>query len=50
MTEEDNFGVGGNTTRAFKHLQGDVITHNLHHLSQLAVDGGQFIVAYACGL
>ena len=46
---EDDLGVGGQALGSGENLQRDVLAHNLHHLRQLAADGGQFVVADARG-
>ena len=47
LAKEGNLGIGGDTARTLKHLQGNVVAHNLYHLSQTAVDGCQFVIANA---
>ena len=49
LAEKGHFGVGGDATGAFKHLQRDLVALDFHHLSQTAVDGGQLVVAHALG-
>ena len=49
LAQEYHFGVGRNTFRTLEHLQGYLITHDFHHLSQFAVHGGQFVVTNAFG-
>ena len=49
LAVEDDLGVGGQALGSGENLQRDVLAHNLHHLRQLAADGGQFVVADARG-
>ena len=56
LAKEGNLGIGGDTAGTLKHLQGNVVAHNLYHLGQTAVDGCQFVITHAlrlqgaCGL
>ena len=47
LAHEHDLRVGRNAARAFEDLKRHVVTDNLYHLSQLAVDGCQLIVANA---
>ena len=50
LAQEYHLSIGGYARGALENLQCDIIAHNLHHLCQLAVDGGQFIISHALGL
>ena len=45
LAKEDNFRIGRDAARALKYLQGHVVAHNLHYLSQLAVDGRKLVIS-----
>ena len=46
LAKESNLGIGRNATSTLKDLESDIVTHNLYHLSQTAIDSSKFVISH----